>query len=138
MNDNVNKCVYELVNLVFRNKFGEDLIVNNKLNYSAMGVAANTFMNKDKVNVEIRKSSQLEGSDYDIEFENGKIIINNGMEAYVRFMLKSIINEFDTISSSLNHVLAGQHDDRIAEIISAYMSSNLLPSVLTITSAASL
>ena len=69
MNDNVNKCVYELVNLVFRNKFGEDLIVNNKLNYSAMGVAANTFMNKDKVNVEIRKSSQLEGSDYDIEFE---------------------------------------------------------------------
>lgn len=119
MDDNVNKCICELANFVFRKKFGENLIVKNKLNYSAMGAAASTFMNKDKVNVEIRKSSQLEGSDSDIEFDDGKIIINNGMQAYVEFMLKIIINEFDTINSSLNFILSGQHDDRVAEIISA-------------------
>lgn len=110
--------ILDMVNMAGKYKFGEDIVIDGKLNFSILGDIASKFINNNEVNVEIRQNDELAKDESNIEFEEDKIIINNNPLSYTVTVVKYITDEFDIISNSISNINTGLHNDRIADIMS--------------------
>lgn len=114
---NSKENLYKLVNRVSNEKLGKEVFVDNKLNLDFLMDVGGKFIKNNFI--EVKGVEELVGEESDIKIINDTIIIENSVEEYTKFIVSTFFDELESGSYLSNLIYSGQHDDRVAKIITA-------------------
>jgi len=137
IDDELTKKAKEYINDIIMSKYGCSLFSEHGINEKLLGKLvpsiAKEFINIEKIKIKFLKEDyNSSNSDQNSELnereinndknkisEDGELIIPQSPEEFVRFVVEYIFNEFNALNNAVYAVNLGQHDDRVAIVLSA-------------------